>query len=140
MCLGRSNVLLLELPRQSYKTWMLEEIQNLSYALGIVPVLAHIERYLSWYKKQDFEELLSFDELVFQCNAESLLDRRAFRFLYDLAASGSPVVIGSDAHNMNDRAPHYDTALPALDKKRKGRLLLSCMQKSIRDMDIWGRR
>lgn len=131
LCIGGTRLLLLELPRQSYKPWILEELQNITYALDIIPVLAHVERYLSWYGRRDFEELLSFEELVLQCNAESLLDRRLFRFLYTLASEGYPMVLGSDAHNTGDRAPRFAEAQAALSKKRKGQMLLSCLQKGM---------
>ena len=131
LCIGGSRLLLLELPRQPYKPWMLEELQNITYALDVIPVLAHVERYLSWYGRRDFESLFSFEELVLQCNAESLLDRRAFRFLYGLASEGYPMLLGSDAHNMGERAPRFAQAQAALSKKHKGQLLLSCLQKGM---------
>lgn len=49
LCIGKTDLLLLELPRQPYKAWILEELRNLTYALDIIPVLAHLERYRSWY-------------------------------------------------------------------------------------------
>ena len=86
LCIGKTDLLLLELPRQPYKAWILEELRNLTYALDIIPVLAHLERYRSWYASKDFAELLSFDEFVLQCNAGALLDRKDRAFLYRLAA------------------------------------------------------
>ncbi len=134
LCIGDTRLLLLELPRQPYKPWILEELQNITYALDIIPVLAHVERYLSWYGQEDYEAILSFEELILQCNVDSLLDRRLFRFLYTLASQGYPMLPGSDAHNMSDRAPCFAQAQIALSKKRKGQMMLSCLQKGMEDI------
>lgn len=129
LCIGKTDLLLLELPRQAYKAWILEELRNLTYALDIIPVLAHLERYRSWYASKDFAELLSFDEFVLQCNVGALLDRKDRAFLYKLAAKGYPFVIGSDTHNLTTRSPDFEAPLSVMEKKRKGRFFLSCVQK-----------
>ena len=129
LCIGKTDLLLLELPRQPYKAWILEELRNLTYALDIIPVLAHLERYRSWYASKDFAELLSFDEFVLQCNAGALLDRKDRAFLYRRAAKGYPFVIGSDTHNMTTRLPDFQEPLSAIKKKRRGRFFLNSLQK-----------
>ena len=97
--------------------------------MDIIPVLAHLERYRSWYASKDFAELLSFDEFVLQCNAGALLDRKDRAFLYRLAAKGYPFVIGSDTHNMTTRLPDFQEPLSAIKKKRRGRFFLNSLQK-----------
>lgn len=132
LCIQGTRLLLLELPMAGYRPWMLEELQNLTYSLDIVPLLAHIERYLAWYTKADYEALLSFDELVFQCNMPSLMERKSFRFLYGLMEAGYPLVPGSDAHNLDSRPPRFGEASAALERSRKGRALLAHLRESTR--------
>ncbi|MGW8115501.1 CpsB/CapC family capsule biosynthesis tyrosine phosphatase [Caproicibacterium sp. NSD3] len=130
LCLGDTRILLLELPRQPYHAWILEELHNLTYALNIIPVLAHIERYQAYYHSGDFEELLSFEDLILQFNAGALQNRENCRFLYSLSEQGYPMLIGSDTHDMSARMPSFDKALPVLTKKRHGQELLANVQKT----------
>lgn len=136
LCLGDTRILLLELPRQSYRPWILEELHNLTYALNIIPVLAHIERYQTYYHSQDFEEILSFEDLILQFNAGALQSRENRRFLYSLSEEGYPMLIGSDTHNMSARMPSFDKALPVLTKNRHGQELLSNVQKTCSDLGL----
>lgn len=129
LCMEGTRFLLLELPRQDYKPWMLEEIQNITYALDIIPVLAHIERYLMWYQPQNFRELLSFDELILQCNIGSLLDRSRRRFLTELAEGGYPLIAGSDCHNLTERPPLFSEVRETLLRKRAGKELMSYLRR-----------
>ena len=136
LCLGDTRILLLELPRQSYRPWILEELRNLTYALNIIPVLAHIERYQAYYHSQDFQELLSFEDLILQFNAGALQNRENRRFLYSLSEEGYPMLIGSDTHDMGERMPSFDKALPVLTKKRHGQELLLNVQKTCADLGL----
>jgi len=136
LCLGDTKLLLLELPRQPYHPWILEELHNLTYELNIIPVLAHIERYQAYYHSQDFEELLSFEDLILQFNAGALQSRENRRFLYSLSEEGYPMLIGSDTHNMSERMPSFDKALPVLTKKRHGQELLANVQKTWADLKL----
>ena len=136
LCLGDTRLLLLELPRQSYHSWILEELHNLTYALNIIPVLAHIERYQAYYHSQDFEELLSFEDLILQFNAGAIQNRENRRFLCSLSEEGCPMLIGSDTHNMSERSPSFDKALPVLTKKRHGQELLANVQRTWADLGL----
>lgn len=117
LCIGDTGLLLVEMPRQSYRPWMIEEICNLTFSLGVRPVIAHVERYLPWYSREDYEGLFSFGECLYQFNAEGLEDKRAVRLLRRLAEEGRPLLIGSDAHNLTDRAPDFTRARQCLQKK-----------------------
>ncbi|MBO5460197.1 MAG: capsular polysaccharide biosynthesis protein [Ruminococcus sp.] len=101
-----TNLMLLELPFSGYGRWVLDEIHNLKCA-GIVPVLAHIHRYIGIYSKSELDEILNTDA-IFQVNAEAFSSFRERRFVKRLIRSGAKVVFGSDAHNLSDRKPNFD--------------------------------
>lgn len=101
-----TNLMLLELPFSGYGRWVLDEIHNLKCA-GIVPVLAHIHRYIGIYTKSQLDEILNTDA-IFQVNAEAFASFCERRFVKKLIRSGAKVVFGSDAHNLSDRKPNYD--------------------------------
>ena len=117
LSMGEAGLLLVEMPRQAYRSWMIEEICNLTFSLGIRPVIAHVDRYLPWYSREDYEGLFSFGECLYQFNAEGLEDKKAVRLLRRLAEEGRPLLIGSDAHNLTDRPPDFTRARQLLQKK-----------------------
>lgn len=101
-----TNLMLLELPFSGYGRWVLDEIHNLKCA-GIVPVLAHIHRYIGIYSKSQLNEILNTDA-IFQVNTEAFANFREHRFVKKLIRSGVRIVFGSDAHDLVDRKPNFD--------------------------------
>lgn len=112
-----TNLMLLELPFSGYGRWVLDEIHNLKCA-GIVPMLAHIHRYIGIYSKSQLNEILNTDA-IFQVNAEAFASFRERRFVKKLIRSGAKVVFGSDAHNITDRKPNWDL----LKRKIKAKMI-----------------
>ncbi len=111
-----SGTILLELPFSSFKSWMLDEIENITYQFSVVPVIAHIERYLPFYHKEDFERLFSFEEAVWQINNSAFSHLKTKLFVQKLLHQGYQVVLGSDAHNLSNRAPNFDQVQKYLKK------------------------
>lgn len=118
LCFGASKHLMLELPVSPLKDWMLQEIENIAYQYSVTPVLAHVDRYVFFYPRDDLERVLSLESCVFQINNEALFHRKTLRFALSVMKRGLPFVFGSDAHNLSDRAPNHDRAL-RVSRKRK---------------------
>ncbi len=102
-----TDVILLELPYREYSHWMSDEIYDISCKFGLKVVIAHIHRYLDYYSKSDYDEILSA-KAVFQVNNEAFGSFRERRFVKKLIKSGLPLIFGSDAHNMKSRCPNWD--------------------------------
>lgn len=102
-----TNLVLLELPFSGYGCWVLDEIHNLVCDTKLIPVFAHIHRYIGIYSKDELYEVLN-SNAVFQVNAEAFANFRERRFVNELIRSGAKVVFGSDAHNLADRQPNFD--------------------------------
>lgn len=102
-----TNLMLLELPFSGYGRWVPDEIHNLTCGTHLVPVLAHIHRYIGIYTKSQIDEILSSDA-VFQVNTEAFANFRERRFVKKLIRSGVRIVFGSDAHDLVDRKPDFD--------------------------------
>ena len=118
LAVEETNLMLLELPFSGYGRWALDEIHNLRCGAKIVPVIAHIHRYIGIYTKPQLDEILNSDA-IFQVNAEAFASFRERRFVKKLILSGAKVVLGSDAHNLTDRKPNWDL----LKRKVKGEII-----------------
>ncbi|WP_295078045.1 CpsB/CapC family capsule biosynthesis tyrosine phosphatase [Ruminococcus sp.] len=118
LCITGTKYILLEFQYTSFGKWMLEEVNDIAFEYGLVPILAHIHRYLEYYTKSELEEVLK-TEAVFQFNNEAFESFKEKRFVKSVIKSGYPYIFGSDAHNMGSRKPNWDM----LQKKAKPEIL-----------------
>lgn len=102
-----TNYILLELPYAGFQHWYLEEIAYISCEYGLTPIIAHIHRYLDYYSKTEYEEVMKLDA-IFQINNEAFSNFREKKFVKAFIKEGYPYVFGSDAHNLTDRKPNWD--------------------------------
>lgn len=117
LTLGESNFILLELPFHAYQDWMKSELLEILYSFHLRLLIAHLDRYLLWYKPAQIREILSIEDAVLQISNSALLEKKSLKFVLDIIGAGYPVVFGSDAHDMLRRPPDFDKALPILKAK-----------------------
>lgn len=107
LSIGQTGYILLELPYAPFKSWYLEEIDNVSSSLKLKVILAHIHRYLDYYKKDEMEQILELDTIL-QVNNEAFEKFKERSFVKKLFKQERKIVFGSDSHNLNDRKPNWD--------------------------------
>lgn len=115
LCLGNSRYLLLELPFKPWNPSMFRDISSMSNVRGIIPVIAHVERYLNMQDTKHIRKLMEQD-VVFQMNASMLLHWNTRGKAKRMLQSGSVHLLGSDCHNMMTRKPNLGPALEYLKK------------------------
>ena len=108
--MGDSPYILLELPYGPFAHWMLEEIDAISNLYGLTPVMAHVHRYVQFYRKTQLSDILQVDA-VFQINNSAFRWFRERNFARRIIKEGYPYLFGSDAHNMEERRPDWDFLL-----------------------------
>ncbi len=117
LCIEGTELLLLEFPYTGWNSWYNHEIYNIISKHEVVPVLAHIERYLKGPKDiEKLSSLISFG-VKFQVNANSFLSFSARRIIRELTASGHIWAIASDAHNLTNRSSDISKALRVFKRK-----------------------
>jgi protein-tyrosine phosphatase len=106
LCLTDTNLLLVEFPVKVYKPEYSEWIYSLTLR-GIVPVIAHIERYP--YVNELINELDSVN-VVYQTNAKAVIKNSWFKRILELYCNGRYVVVSSDMHNIGLRKSYMKKA------------------------------
>lgn len=111
-----TRFLLLEMPFNHWTEYAVKEIVDIASRGEITLVLAHIDRYLSLLNREKLTRLLS-NGVLFQANA-SFFDGvfnipKAVRMLKDNQIH----FIGSDCHNMANRAPNIHKAVRVIKRK-----------------------
>ena len=117
LCYEHLSAILLELPSRGYKSWVLQEIENIRYGFKVLPVLAHLERYL-WYEPEDIKELLKIPGLVVQINASAFGKREGRKLIKELYEQNAPVMVGTDSHNCGSRCPNLNIMEATIHKYR----------------------
>ncbi len=117
LCMGLSNALLIEMPYSRLQSWMLEEVYSLCIKQELVPVFAHLDRYLDVYSREELQEILDFDDAVIQVNTNALFRHHSLKKILGWIREGRNIVVGSDCHNLDSRSPRNDRATAVLQSK-----------------------
>ncbi len=116
LTLGGSPYLLIEPPFSAFSSYMIDEIQDLAVNRELFPIIAHVERYFRWNRKEAVAELFHYQNVMGQVNADSLVGFRSRRQLARLVEAGYCHFIGSDAHDMEKRKPDMERALILMEQ------------------------
>ena len=117
LCIEGTRLLLLELPFDAWNRTMLDEVCSMNKRLGIITVIAHINRYRSLPNFAEAVERMLQCGIKMQCNAEPISSIWSGRRLLRMIRSGMIHFIGSDCHNMTRRPPNIAKAMARMEKK-----------------------
>ncbi len=114
--IGQSDLLLVEMPMTKWSDRMIRELTEISCLGGITVVLAHIERYLKFQRKDILDELI-YNNILIQSNASFFNSKKTRRKAIKLFTQGKIHFIGSDCHNTESRPPKIGEAYSVIRKK-----------------------
>ncbi len=116
LCIEGTNSILLEMPMESWNEWLFAEVYKIS-SMGLVPVMAHLERYADKaVGMANIRHLMDMDVHI-QINASDVGKLRYRKAVKEFLLSGRRVVVGSDTHNITTRKSEMDTAFNKIMKK-----------------------
>lgn len=116
-CLNGSRYLLLELTDDCITDSFFEDISDLKNKMGIIPIIAHIERY---YRARSFKKLLKFvksEHIPTQVNASSFFSPYYSRTAEKLIKKDYVNFLGTDSHSTDKRPPKMKDALEYISDK-----------------------
>ena len=108
--LGGAPLLLIEPPMISWTDSMLDEIELTGRNLHCIPMIAHVDRYMYMLRDNSLIERLEERRLLTQVNASFFIRAMSRAFALELLRDDRIHFIGSDCHNMGERAPNMGTA------------------------------
>ena len=128
LCYEFTNHILLEFPYRPFSRWMIEEIANIACDFDLIPVIAHIDRYVEVFSKSDYDEIFSMGGVIYQVNNEAFEARSSRRIVEKLIDRNLPFVLGSDCHNTDKRRPNFDI----IGKHLRGYVMQPAAQRFVR--------
>ncbi len=120
-CLRGTDAVLLELPFMEPPNWLWDELESIALEQRLTVILAHADRYRPWYSKGVMASVMDYPDLVVQLNADVFLDRHEYRRLREWLPETERLVLGSDMHHIDRRAPHISVASEQMVRHRFGR-------------------
>lgn len=115
LCIGESAYLLLELPDSPWRSSMIDQICDMMDSSGVIPILAHLERYFTTQKPDYIRELLRLG-LPVQISAEPMLHLlQRGKLLRQIRGNPNCMLI-SDCHNLTTRRPNLGPGMAQIKK------------------------
>lgn len=103
-----TRLILVEMPFCRWSSAVIDELFTIRDSMGLIPVVAHIERYID-QRPGTFGELAA-DGILLQSNAEHFLDFWHKRRALKLLENGYIHLLGSDCHRIDRRVPNLPEA------------------------------
>lgn len=116
LCIGGSGFMLIELPFERWDHHVLDELVFLKEERDVTPVVAHVERYMRWQPPKVYESLCGAG-ILFQANASFFLNGWTRALAAHMLDKRLLHFVGSDCHNLKDRAPNLKPAMELIERK-----------------------
>ena len=109
--------ILIEMPRAPWPEECFRELEAIWENRGILPVVAHIDRYIGPFRTHRLPEKLACMPVLVQANASFFLDRATSAMALRMLKADRIQLLGSDCHNMADRKPNLGEAAELIRRK-----------------------
>lgn len=119
LTIDSNRCILIEMPVSPWTDSMYRELEDLYVKRGILPIVAHVDRYISRFHTYGIPKRLSELPVLVQANAEFFLQRSTASMAMRMLKKDEIHLLGSDCHNLKSRKPDLGGAV-ALIRKRLG--------------------
>ena len=109
LTIAGKRCILIEMPPAPWTESMYRELENIHVQQGLLPIVAHVDRYIHPLRTFGIPGRLAELPVLVQANAEFFLRHR--RLAMGMLRKGQIHLIGSDCHNVTDRPPNMAGAI-----------------------------
>lgn len=117
LAIENTNYLLLEMPMTKWDSRMYDDIYDIYRSQGLIPVIAHLDRYINIFNVKGVLDNLGELPVVVQANASFFLDKSSRRLALKLLKNNVINIIGSDCHNIGTRKPNLGAAVEVIQQQ-----------------------
>lgn len=117
LTLGPGKAVLVEMPHGPWTEAMYQELADIYSRRGIIPIVAHVDRYISPLRAHRISQRLEELPVLVQANTEFFLDRATAGMALRMLKKGQIHLLGTDCHNMKSRAPNLEPALRIINDR-----------------------
>ena len=117
LMIHQNRCLLIELPPPPWDESIFRELEAIWVRREILPIIAHVDRYLSRWKSGPVLKRLSQLPVIIQANAEFFLNKKTAGMAMKMLQKEQIHLLGSDCHNMSSRKPDLGLAVERITNK-----------------------
>jgi protein-tyrosine phosphatase len=117
LTIDKKKYILVEMPHVPWTDRMYRELQDIHYKLGLIPIIAHVDRYMKPFQTFGIPERLAELPVLVQANADFFLRPMTRGLALRLLRDGAIHLLGSDCHNLTTRVPNLDRAIQIIQKR-----------------------
>lgn len=117
LTIDHKKCILIEMPTPPWSDAMYRELEGLYTKQGLIPIVAHVDRYIGRFRTFGIPQRLAELPVLVQANAEFFLDRTTAAMALKLLKADQIQLLGSDCHNLTDRKPNLAQAIQRIETK-----------------------
>lgn len=116
LTIGTNRYILLEMPQPPWRESMYREMEDIYSRQGIVPIIAHVDRYISPFRTYGIPERLAELPCYVQGNASFFLHASTRGMAMRMLRKQQIHLLGSDCHNVAGRPPRLGDAVAKIQR------------------------
>lgn len=116
LCIQGTKNMLLELPLAPWNENLSRQLYDFMNHTGIMPILAHLERYFPLQKKRQLQEIVALG-LPIQISSTPFLHQTTRRTVMNALKDGWAHMVCTDCHDPVQRKPDLKEAMDVIRKK-----------------------
>jgi len=109
--------ILIEMPFAPWTERVYQELENVYTRQGLLPIIAHIDRYIRPFRTFGIPDKLAELPVLVQANSSFFLDRRSRGLALKLLKRERIHLLGSDCHGLEHRPPNLASCMDMIRKK-----------------------
>lgn len=117
LTIDKKRCILIEMPLPPWTDSMYRELDGLYRKQGLIPIIAHVDRYIGRFRTYGIPERLAALPVLVQANGEFFLKRSTAAMALRMLNKNQIHLLGSDCHNLTSRAPDLGHALALIEKR-----------------------
>lgn len=129
LTIGDTRYVMIEPPLTPWSERVFRELEGVVFQQGMVPIVAHIDRYVRPFRTYKIPERLAEMSVLVQASGEFFLTKRTKNMALRMLKKGQIHLLGSDAHNMENRVPNLGPAAELI-RSKLGEAVLDAISQS----------
>lgn len=124
LAISGTKCILIEMPMPPWSDSLLKELERIRYKRNLVPIMAHIDRYVGPLRTKGVPEIFSALPVLVQASGSFFVNWKTRNLALKLLQDKKIHLLGSDCHNLDTRVPNLQEALDIIERKTSSSKIL----------------
>lgn len=117
LTIDHGRYVLIEMPMSVWTEKMYRELENIHVRSGLIPIVAHVDRYIGPMQTFGIPERLMELPVIVQANASFFQKFLTKHMALRMLEKGQIHILGSDCHNLKDRPVNIKQTIDLIENK-----------------------